>query len=460
MSMWKKFASDVRGNTAIMFALTVVPLVLAAGASVDWVRANRTQTVLQGAADAAAVAGSASGATSKPELMKIITDYVIANGAADAVNSITMLDYDLDQNSRTFSVTIKGNMKTALMGIAGISSLDVGAYSQVGLANEGMEVALVLDNTGSMNDSNRLPALKVAAKQLVDEVFKASGNNYVKIGVVPFSEYVNVGIGNRNASWINVPADTSMTSNQCWDTYPNATKSNCRMETSTWSLDGVPQTSTYEVCDWNYGTAVQQCGPVTDSLTWNGCVGSRSVTTDTSIGDPSTKYPGVQNVNCPIELLSLTTDKVAINSKIDSMTGVGNTYIPSGLIWGWNILDPNDPFTEAKSASWMSTHGGTKAIVLMTDGDNTLTPAYPLHVGDGGNAGIANSKVTQICDNIKGQNITVYTVSLMVTNPVSKAMLVNCATDGNKSFTADDPTALSEAFKRVAESLLALRFVK
>jgi Flp pilus assembly protein TadG len=460
MSMMKKFASDVRGNTAIMFALTIVPLVLAAGASIDWVRVNRTQTVLQGAADAAAVAGSASGLTTKPELMQVVTDYAVANGAADAVDSITSFNFDLDEHNRTFSVTIKGKMKTALMGIAGISSLDVDAYSEVGLANEGMEVALVLDNTGSMTDSNRLPALKAAAKQLVDEVFKASGSNYVKIGVVPFSEYVNVGLGNRNAPWINVPADTSTTTNQCWDTYPNATKSNCRMETSTWTLDGIPQTSTYEVCDWNYGTPVQQCGPVTNSLTWNGCVGSRSVTTDTSIGDPGTKYPGVQNVNCPIELLPLTTDKAAINSKIDSMTGVGNTYIPAGLIWGWNILDPNHPYTEAKSASWMSDHGGTKAIVLMTDGDNTLTPAYPMHIPDGGNAGIANSKVTEICDNIKGQNITVYTVSLMVSNPVSKAMLVNCATDGNKSFTADDPTALSEAFKRITESLLALRFVK
>ena len=460
MSWLKNFSKDVRGNTAVIFALTVVPLILAAGASIDWVRANRVQTVLQGAADAAAVAGSASGKTSNADLMKIVTDYVVANGAADAVDSISTLDYNLDQSNRTFSVTIRGNMKTTLMGVAGVSSLDVGAYSQVGLANEGMEVALVLDNTGSMNDSNRLSALKAAAKQLVDEVFKAAGNNYVRIGVVPFSEYVNVGLGNRNQPWIDVPADTSTTVNQCWDTYPDATKSNCRMETSSWTLDGVPQTSTYEVCDWNYGTPVSQCGPVTNSQTWNGCVGSRSVTTDTSIGDPSTKYPGMQNVSCPIEVLPLSNDRVEVGSKIDDMTGVGNTYIPSGLVWGWNMLDPNAPFTEAKSASWMAAHGGTKAIVVMTDGDNTLTPAYPYHVPDGGNTGVANSKVTELCNNIKGQDITIYTVSLMVTNPVSKAMLVNCATDGNKSFAADDPTALAEAFKRITESLLALRFVK
>jgi hypothetical protein len=356
-------------------------------------------------------------------------------------------------------VTIKGKLNTSLMRVAGVNTMDLGAFSEVGLSSDGMEVALVLDNTGSMNDSNRLPALKTAAKQLVDEVFKAAGKNYVRIGVVPFSEYVNVGMGNRNAPWINVPADSSTTTNQCWDTYPNATKSNCRMETSTWNNDGIPQTSTYEVCDWNYGAKVQQCGPVTNTLTWNGCVGSRSVTADVGIGDPATKYPGVQNVSCPTDLLPLSSNR-AVDAKIDDMNGVGNTYIPAGLVWGWNLLDPNQPFTEAKSASWMKQHGGTKAIVLMTDGDNTLTPTYPFHTPDGGNAAVANSKVTALCDNIKGEQITIYTVSLMVSNPVSKAMLVNCASDGNKAYAADDPAALAEAFKNITESLLALRFVK
>ncbi len=459
MSLFKKFKTDLRGNTTIMFALAVVPLLLAAGAGVDMLRVNNAQTVLQGAADAAAVAGASSGTVDQAQLNKIVEDYVKANGTEQVLKSMTGLDAKLDQKARTFSVTINGALDTTLMRVAGIDTMNVGAYSQVALANEGLEVALVLDNTGSMNDSNRLPALKAAAKQLVDEVFTAAGNNYIRVGVVPFSEYVNVGLGNRNAPWIDVPADTSTTTNQCWDTYPNATKSNCHMETSSWDLDGVPQTSTYEVCDWDYGSPVQQCGPVTNSQTWNGCVGSRDVSNDTSIGDPNSKYPGVQNVNCPIELMPLSNDRMSVNGKIDAMTGVGNTYIPSGLLWGWHLLDPNQPFTEAKSAGWMKAHGGHKALVLMTDGDNTLTASYPYHTPSA-DPSVANAKVTALCDSIKGEDITVYTVSLMVTNPVSKAMLVNCASDGSKAFTADDPSALAEAFHSITESLLAMRFVK
>ena len=460
MSLLKKFSKDLHGNTTIMFALAVVPLLLAAGAGIDMLRANSTQTILQGAADAAAIAGAASGKTSRRDLTEIVKNYVNANGAPQAMDSVVSITSRLNKGDRTFSVTIKGKLNTSLMRIAGISTMDVGAYSQVGLASDGLEVALVLDNTGSMNDSNRLPALKAAAKQLIDEVTKDADTNYVRIGVVPFSEYVNVGMGNRHAAWADVPDDSSVTTPYCYDSYPNATKSNCHMETGTYYNDGVPSTSSYEVCDWNYGAAVNVCGTSTTNTTWAGCVGSRGVTLDTSIGTPSVKYPGVMNVNCPAPILPLSSDKSAINSAIDSMVGTGNTYIPAGLLWGWNVLDNGQPYTEAKSKGWMKFHGGTKAIVLMTDGDNTLMPSYPYHTSDGGDASFANSKVTALCDNIKGENIVVFTVSLMVNNPVSKAMLVNCASDGSKAFEADDPAALVAAFKHISESLLALRLVK
>ena len=61
--------------------------------------------------------------------------------------------------------------------------------------------------------------------------------------LVPFAQYVNVGMANRNASWMAVPPDTTTTTiYQCWDTYPNAVKSNCRMVTYTGYDDGVPYT--------------------------------------------------------------------------------------------------------------------------------------------------------------------------------------------------------------------------
>jgi len=98
---------------------------------------------------------------------------------------------------------------------------------------------------------------------------------------------------------------------------------------------------------------------------------------------------------------------------------------------------------------------------LMTDGANTLSPHstnYTYH--DGADAVLANKVTADTCKNAKKDGITVYTVAFMVTDAVAKSMLADCATDGTKAFTADDPTSLNTAFKDIANSLLAIRLTK
>lgn len=453
-----KFGKDCRGNVGIMLALVIIPILVAAGAGIDMLRQNNAQTILQSATDAAAIAGASSGSQAPGFLKKIAEDYLKTNHAIDALTVVDTLETNLDTKQRTFSVTLAGKIDTTLMSLVGINQMDVGAFSEVSLTSNGIEVALVLDNTGSMNQGTRLPTLKSSAKALVNEVLSKSGSSYARVGVVPFSEYVNVGMGNRNATWIAVPADTTTTQNICSDTYPNAVASNCRMVPGVGYKDGVPYNYTYKVCDWNYGAPVQQCRTYKNTTTWGGCVGSRSVTLDTRIDQLNKPYPGVQNVRCPAPLIGLSDNPAALNSSIDGMVATGSTYIPSGLLWGWNLLDEGDPITGAKSKSWMKANGGTKALVLMTDGDNTLSADYPYHWGN--NTDLANSKVTELCDNIKGDGITVYTVSLSVTNPVSQAMLNNCASDPKKAFAASDPAELANAFKQITESLMAMRLTR
>ena len=65
-----------------------------------------------------------------------------------------------------------------------------------------LEVALVLDNTGSMKKDDKETALRQAVQELVDSVM--AGQADVKVAVVPFSQYVNVGVENRNAPWLEV----------------------------------------------------------------------------------------------------------------------------------------------------------------------------------------------------------------------------------------------------------------
>ena len=471
MSHFSSFLRNTSGNTAIIFSLAAIPMMLCAGAAVDMVRADSTQTTLQAAADSAALAGATSGKTSEEALNKIVKNYLTANGAEGVLSSVKKIKQNLDKSKRTFEVSIDGKMQTSFMFLAGITELDISAKSEVNIGGNGLEVVLALDNTESMNYEGRMPALKTAAKSLVDTVLDVGGGagTYVKIGIVPFSNYVNVGLANRNKSWIDVPPDSSKVLPNCNTTYPDATKSNCRMETYTGYADGVPQTYTTEVCDWNYGTAVTTCnGTYTQELKWQGCVGSRESPKDTQITGLTNKYPGITSAYwgyqeyCAKEITPLTDSKSDLNAAIDAMVGVGNTYVAPGILWGWNMLDSAEPLTGAKTKSWMATNKGTKALVLMTDGANTLSPGaygvYKFH--EGGDVAMANSVTEETCKKAKKDGIVVYTVAFMVTDATAKSLLSDCATDATKAFTADDATALNTAFRDIANSLMSIRLTK
>ena len=89
-----------------------------------------------------------------------------------------------------------------------------------------VEVAMVLDNTWSMSMSDssgvkKIDALKSAATNLTTKL-KTSGKDQVKIGLVPYADYVNVGTNNRTRSWVSVPADYSTTSQQTCTTKTTA----------------------------------------------------------------------------------------------------------------------------------------------------------------------------------------------------------------------------------------------
>ena len=66
-----------------------------------------------------------------------------------------------------------------------------------------LEVILVLDKTGSMAGA-KLEALKAAAAELVEQIM--DGEN-VRVGIVPFAQYVNIGLDLRNEPGFLVPAE-------------------------------------------------------------------------------------------------------------------------------------------------------------------------------------------------------------------------------------------------------------
>ena len=262
---------------------------------------------------------------------------------------------------------------------------------------------------------------------------------------------------------MDVPPDTTTTTTSCYDTYPNATKSNCRMVTYSATNDGVPYTYTVEECDWDYGTAVGVCAPYTSTNTWNGCAGSRVNPLNIKDEQYSTRIPGIRNVSCPSKILPLSKSPSDIKNNIDAMSAYGDTYIPSGLVWGWRTLSNRGPFTE--SADDPATAGGSvrKYLVLMTDGFNTRSPRYPEGDHEGSDPTAANQLTRAVCDNIKADSdskIEIYTIAFEVADEGVKDILRYCATPGGAFFDAVDYSKLLTAFSEIGNSVSVARIAK
>jgi hypothetical protein len=187
-------------------------------------------------------------------------------------------------------------------------------------------------------------------------------------------------------------------------------------------------------------------------------VGSRNNPHDENVSHSHIEYPGLLGVTCPGALTPLNDDKQEIKDKIDAMVATGMTYIAPGMIWGWNILTPEAPITGAKTEAEMTASGGKKAIVLMTDGDNTRSANHPWHYSS--DKDDAEDKLGEVCDNVKNDNIIVFTVAFMVSDSDTVNLLKDCATDEAKAFSAEDSGALVQAFADIAGELASLRLSK
>ncbi len=448
------------GNIAMIFALCLGVLCGAIGVAVDYGRGSSTRSELQLALDAAVLAAARRHSVDDPEAQGLVAQYARANFSSKYPNLRIVLESSIGVDGKVrakATVTVP----TLFMQILGTDAILVSAKSEARFGAGLADIALVLDNTYSMNGAS-IDGLKTAAKGLVDILYAApDAERTVRVGLVPFAQYVNVGLGYRGESWLSAAPDSSATSNQCWNTYPNAVASNCRDVTSTYTTynDGVPTTttSTSQQCDWDYRDPVEVCGDVTTTQVWNGCVGSRAHPLDTGIGqDFATPVPGIMNVTCTQPLARLDNDKDAIKAQIDGMVAIGETYLQSGLIWGWRVVSPQAPFADGHDRA---AHPEVKRfIVLMTDGANTKSPNYPDHAG--GDVVMANSLTAETCTSIRAENTYIYTVAFNVTDATIRNLLRDCASAPPYYFEADDTDELRTAFAKIANNVVAIRLTQ
>ena len=398
-----QFIKDTRGNFALIAAICTIPLCVAGGLAIDYSTKSAKQTKLQDAVDAAVLAaGRDMAKLDNKEIKALVREFVRANLDRDDANLIRNIKIVVDRREMCLKATAKADVATTFGQLAGIKKLRYEATASVQSAYGGIEVVLVLDNTGSMGMDGKLDALKAAAGTFVNDMMEANANgDIVKIGIVPFGQYVNVGTNNRKARWLDLP---------------NANEE-----------------------------------------AWNGCVGSRENPLNLQDTRYNKRVPALMGVHCPGPVLELSTDEKKLTASIASMNASGATYLPSGLIWGLRTISSKTPFTGGTSRKEAERENVTKAIVLMTDGENTMSkqPKGPLH--NQGDREQADGWTRQLCETIKSEDVVIYSMSFgSQIGADTKAMLSACASNPQSYIHASDAAALNAAFSDIAASLTRL----
>ena len=169
----KSGARDESGAAAIIFAVALVLLApLTLGVFDLYIAANQKQK-LQDALDAAALYAARSSAQTQKEINEIGQRALQANLSSFPGSALITSSFVLD------GPKVVGSAEMTPMAVSAgfFEHSNVTAGAEVLRAMDRLEVALVLDNTGSMSGT-KLSTLKTAAKDLVDKL-EAAGCNMV-----------------------------------------------------------------------------------------------------------------------------------------------------------------------------------------------------------------------------------------------------------------------------------------
>ena len=429
-----RFLGNRDGGVAPMLALAALPLFGFVGAAVDFSRAASVRTAMQGALDASALMLSKDAESlSADALSQKSSEYFNAQFNRPEANGVQVSEQfsSPQQGSFALKLTASGSINTLFTRLLGQSQIQFSASSEVLWGIKKLNLALVLDNTGSMGSSNKMTNLKIAAHNLLTTLKNAAKTpGDIKVAIVPFATDVNVGTGNYQASWIYWD-DTAKSDNESWD----ANNGTC-------SKTSYKKRST---CKSNGGTWTPN-----NHTTWNGCVWDRDQNNDVAntvplFGAPATLFRAHQASACSASMMPLSEDWTALNAKIDDMTPTGYTNVTIGMAWGYQLLSPVEPFNAPAPAPDLD-----KVVVILTDGTNTQNRWTS-------SATAIDARTQKVCDNIKAADIKVYTVRVIDGNA---SLLQGCASKLSMYYDVQDANQLNNVFSSIAQNLANLRIAK
>lgn len=341
---------DERGAVAVIFSLSLLVLMLAIGVAVDYSRALAYYSRTQSALDATALAvARAAGEGATDTQMEQIGQAYFDQATKGMTNGVVFskVDIKLDIKTNEARARVAGKVRTVIGKIVGFTSIDKDLMAAVISSGKDIELGMMLDVSGSMKGA-KIAALKVAAKDLVDTL-KVGGSDKRKarIGIVPYSTSVNLGVYSEAAKGASKEGDEDKT-----------------------------------------------------------CVSERKGAHAFTDANPRAGGPmGKKATDCPKPVIQpLSDDKDAIENTIDGLQADGSTAGHLGIAWAWYMVSEKwRNFWPEENAPAENDAKLLKAVVLMTDGE--FNTEYE-HTN-----GKSAQQAEKLCANMKAEGVMVFTVA-------------------------------------------------
>lgn len=203
----KALLKDPTANTIVIGAASLVPMIAMVGGAVDASRFYMTETRLQAACDAGALAArrAMSDDNFTSEHRQIGNQFFNQNFPNGTFGSEDRRRRYTSTGDGIVKGTASTTLPTSLMGMFGYEEFEIAVSCEADINISNTDIMFVLDVTGSMacepsggncssGSNSRIAALRTSVVNFYDTVEDATSNSaQVRYGIVPYSNQVNVG---------------------------------------------------------------------------------------------------------------------------------------------------------------------------------------------------------------------------------------------------------------------------
>ena len=168
----RRLLLEQRGGVAAIMGLAIIPLFAVVGLAIDTGRGYMLKSKLSYAIDAAGLAGGRAFETDLREediAMFFEANFPTGYMGSELLPGHPIVTFD-DVNNRII-IQATATLPTHFMSVAGIPDFEVSARTVIQRELRGMELVLVMDNTGSMRGNGGMAAMKPAATDLIDILY-------------------------------------------------------------------------------------------------------------------------------------------------------------------------------------------------------------------------------------------------------------------------------------------------